>query len=110
MAKGGYPPMGGNMQQLMRQAQKMQQDMQRTQQELAEREFEAAAGGGMIKAVVTGEKMLKSITIDPACVDPDDVEMLQDLITAAVNAALTNAAETVEKEMSKVTGGMNMGF
>ncbi len=110
MAKGGYPPMGGNMQQLMRQAQKMQQDMQRTQQELAEREFEASAGGGMIKAVVTGEKMLKSITIDPACVDPDDVEMLQDLITAAVNAALTNAAETVEKEMSKVTGGMNMGF
>ena len=108
---GGFPGMGGgNMQQLMRQAQKMQQDMQRVQGELMEREFSASAGGGMVTATVTGDKHVVSIVISPDCVDPEDVEMLQDLVLSAVNGALTAAAETVEAEMGKVTGGMNLGF
>ena len=111
MAKGGFPGMGGaNMQQLMKQAQKMQQDMQRTQEELQSREFTATAGGGMVTAVVTGARELKTLSISPECVDPDDVEMLQDLVTAAVNEALRSAAETTEREMSRITGGMGLGF
>jgi DNA-binding YbaB/EbfC family protein len=85
MAKGGFPGMGGmNMQQMMKQAQKMQQDMARMQEDLGARELTAQAGGGVVKATVYGRKELKSVEIDPACVDPEDVEMLQDLITAAV--------------------------
>ncbi|MBQ9832865.1 MAG: YbaB/EbfC family nucleoid-associated protein [Clostridia bacterium] len=115
MAKGGYPNFGGgaNMQQLMKQAQKvqkMQQDIQRLQDELATREFSATVGGGVVTAVVLGSKELKSITLDPACVDPDDVEMLQDLIISAVNEALRVADEKSAEEMSKVTGGLNLGF
>lgn len=112
MSKGGFPGMGGgaNMQQLMRQAQKMQQQMQETQAALMEKEFSATAGGGMVTAVVTGAKELKSLTIDPACVDPEDVEMLQDLVLSAVNEALRAASESVESEMGKITGGMNLGF
>lgn len=110
MAKG-YPGMGGgNMQQLMRQAQKMQQDMARMQEELSARSYTSSSGGGMVTAVVTGDKKLQSLSIKPECVDPDDVEMLQDLVVAAVNAALTEAVETTEREMGKLTGGMNLGF
>lgn len=98
------------MQQLMRQAQKMQQDMQRAQEELQAREFSATAGGGMVTAVVNGAKQLTKLTISPDCVDPDDVEMLEDLVTAAVNEALRNAAETAEREMGRITGGMGLGF
>ena len=111
MARGGFPNMGGaNMQQLMRQAQKMQQDMQRAQEELQAREFSATSGGGMVTAVVNGAKQLTKLTISPDCVDPDDVEMLEDLVTAAVNEALRNAAETAEREMGRITGGMGLGF
>ena len=111
MARGGFPNMGGaNMQQLMRQAQKMQQDMQRAQEELQAREFSATAGGGMVTAVVNGAKQLTKLTISPDCVDPDDVEMLEDLVTAAVIEALRNAAETAEREMGRITGGMGLGF
>lgn len=111
MARGGFPNMGGaNMQQLMRQAQKMQQDMQRAQEELQAREFSATAGGGMVTAVVNGAKQLTKLTISPDCVDPDDVEMLEDLVRAAVNEALRNAAETAEREMGRITGGMGLGF
>ena len=111
MAKGGFPGMGGaNMQQLMRQAQKMQQDMQTKQAELMEMTFTSAAGGSMVTATVSGAKELKELKIDPACVDPDDVEMLEDLVTAAVNGALAAAAEAVDAEMKKVTGGMGLGF
>lgn len=111
MARGGFPNMGGaNMQQLMRQAQKMQQDMQRAQEELQAREFSATAGGGMVTAAVNGAKQLTKLTISPDCVDPDDVEMLEDLVTAAVNEALRNAAETAEREMGRITGGMGLGF
>ncbi len=111
MAKGFPGNMGGaNMQQLMRQAQKMQQDMLRKQEELNARTFTSAAGGGMVTAVVTGAKTLESVVIDPVCVDPDDVEMLQDLVVAAVNGALSEANAAVESEMGRMTGGMNLGL
>ena len=113
MAKhGGFPPMGGmgNMQQLMKQAQRMQENMQKKQEELNAREFTASSGGGMVKVTVNGAKEVLSVEIDPQCVDPDDVEMLQDLVLSAVNSALKEAATTVEQEMGKLTGGMNLGF
>ena len=104
MARNGFPGGmgGGNMQQLMRQAQKMQQDMTRIQQEISEREFTASVGGGVVSATVLGTKELKAITIDPSCVDPDDVEMLQDLIISAVNEAMRGAEDTMNSEMNKV--------
>ena len=99
---------GGNMQQLARQAQKLQQQMTKMQEEIEAREFEATAGGGMATAVVNGKKELVSLTIKPEAVDPDDVEMLQDLVMAAVNEALRQAGETMEREMGKMTGGLGM--
>ena len=111
MARGGFPGMGmgGNMQQLARQAQKLQQQMAKMQEELEEREYEATAGGGVVTAKVNGKKELVALTIKPEAVDPDDVEMLQDTVMAAVNEALRTAAETSEREMGKLTGGMNLG-
>ncbi len=108
MAKGGFPG-GMNMQNMMRQAQQMQAKMQQMQEELEEREVEATAGGGVVRVVATGKKMIKSIEIQEAAVDPDDVEMLQDLIIAAVNEALLKADEMMQSEMGKITGGMNLG-
>ena len=110
MAKHGGFPMGGmgNMQQLMKQAQKMQENMQRKQEELNAREFSAASGGGMVKVTVNGAREVLSVQIDPQCVDPDDVEMLQDMVLAAVNEALRTANDTTEREMGKLTGGLNM--
>ena len=99
---------GGNMQQLARQAQKLQQQMAKMQEELDAREFEAAAGGGMVTVKVNGKKEVLSISIKPEAVDPDDVEMLEDLVLAAVNEAIRTAGETVEREMGKLTGGMGM--
>ena len=84
------------------------QDLQARQEELEAREFEAAAGGGMVTVKVNGRKELLSVEIKPEAVDPDDVEMLQDLVLAAVNEALREATETTEREMSKLTGGMSM--
>lgn len=105
---GGFP--GGNMQQLMRQAQKLQQQMEKAQEDLDTREYEAQAGGGMVKAKVNGKRELVSLTIDPQIVDPEDVEMLQDTIQAAVNEALRLGETTRETEMSKLApagmGGM----
>lgn len=97
------------MQQMMKQAQKMQQKMQKMQEELEGREVEASAGGGVVTVVVTGKKEIKSIQIKPEAVDPDDVEMLEDLILAAVNEALRKAEEMVQNEMAKITGGLNLG-
>ena len=110
MARGGFPGMmgGANMQQLARQAQKLQQQMTKMQEELDAREFEATSGGGMVTAKVNGKRELLAITIKPEAVDPDDVEMLEDMVMAAVNEALRTAAETVEREMGKLTGGMGM--
>ena len=99
---------GGNMQQLQSQAMKLQQQMTKMQEELEAREYEASAGGGMVSVKVNGKKEVLSIEIKPEAVDPDDVEMLQDMVLAAVNEALRTASETSEREMSKLTGGLNM--
>ena len=113
MAKGygRMPGMGGGMNMnMIKQAQKMQQDMLRMQQELQEKEYQAASGGGVVTAVVNGKHELKALTIDPEAVDPDDVEMLQDLIVAAVNEALRKAGEDAASQMSRLTGGLNLPF
>lgn len=107
MAKGGFPGFGGgNMGNLMKQAQKMQKDMEKLQAELQERTVESTAGGGAVKVVASGKKEVKELVINPEVVDPDDVEMLQDLVLAAVNEALRKADDMVNSEMSKITGGM----
>lgn len=99
---------GGGMQQLMKQANQMQNKMKKIQEELALQEFEGTAGGGAVKVMVNGNNEVKSVTIQPDAVSPDDVEMLQDLILAATNHAITTAKEVHDAEMAKVTGGMNM--
>ncbi len=108
MARGGFPGMG-NMQQLMKQTQRMQQELARVQEEVSNKEFEVSVGGGAVKATVTGAKVFKAITIDPQCVDPDDVEMLQDLILSAANEALRVADNEMNEAVKSVTGGMNLG-
>ena len=111
MARGGFPGIpGGNMQQLMRQAQKMQQMMVQKQEELDAREYEGTAGGGAVTCKVSGKRQLLALTIQPDAVDPDDVEMLQDMIVAAVNDALKKGEETREAEMNKIGGGMGGMF
>ncbi len=97
---------GGNMNKLMKQAQKMQAEMAKAQEELAEKEVEAVVGGGAVKAVANGSKEITSLTIDPDVIDPDDVEMLEDLIMAAVNEALVKAEEMSQEALGKITGGI----
>ena len=113
MAKGygGRGGMGGgfNMN-MIKQAQKMQQDMQKMQSELEEKEYTASAGGGVVTAVVTGKRELKALTIDPEAVDPEDVEMLQDLIVASVNEAIRAAETDMASNMQKLTGGLGLPF
>jgi DNA-binding YbaB/EbfC family protein len=107
MAKGfngGFG--GGNMNNLMRQAQKMQKDMARIQEELAAKTVDASAGGGAVSVVALCDRTIKEIAIKPEVVDPEDVEMLQDLIVAAVNEALRKAEEASAAEMGRVTGGL----
>ena len=109
MAKGGFPRGGmPNMNNMMKQMQKMQRDMEEAQQKLEETEFSATAGGGIIEVVANGKKELLSVKIEKEAVDPDDVEMLEDLILVAVNDVLNKVSETSEKEMGKFTGGMNI--
>lgn len=115
MAKGfnsrGIGGMGGGMNMnMLKQAQKMQQDMLKAQEELEAKEYEATAGGGVVTARVSGKKELIGITIDPDAVDPEDVEMLQDLIVAAVNEGLRLAAEDAANQMQKLTGGLGLPF
>ncbi len=93
---------------LVKQAAAMQQKMARMQEELEAKSYEASAGGGMVTAVVDGKQRLQSLTIDPDAVDPEDVEMLQDLVTAAVNEAIKASQEELKKEMGKMTGGMGI--
>ncbi|BCA80900.1 YbaB/EbfC family nucleoid-associated protein [Desulfuromonas sp. AOP6] len=93
---------------IMKQAQMMQQKMARMQEELAQREVEASAGGGMVTAVVNGKQQLISLKIDQGVVDPEDIEMLQDLVVAAVNEAIKKSQDMMQEEMSKITGGMNI--
>ena len=112
MARQNFSGFGGgaNMQQLMRQAQKMQQQMQEAQEKLDAAEYEAASGGGMVNVKVSGKRELTSITIDPQVVDPDDIDMLQDLIMAAVNEALRMYEAASDATVSKITGGLNLNF
>ena len=107
--RGGYGGMGGmNQANMMKQAQKMQEELRKMQEELEASSFEATSGGGVVKAVVSGKHELTSLTIDPEAVDPEDVEMLQDLIIAAVNEALRAAASDKSERMEKISGGLNM--
>lgn len=109
MAKGGFPGMGGgNMNNLLKQAQKFQKEMEKMQEDLENKTFEASVGGGAVVAVANGKKKIIDIKIKPEVVDPDDVEMLQDLILSACNEALTKAEEETSNEMGKLTGGMNI--
>ena len=111
MAKGGYRggmPMGGMNMNMVKQAQKMQQEMLRMQEEMETKEYEAASGGGMVKAAVNGKHELLRLEIAPDAVDPDDVEMLQDMVIAAVNEAMRAADTDASNNMSKLTGGLNL--
>ena len=106
-----FSGVGGGMGDMMKQAQKMQADMEAMQAELDERTETVTAGGGAITVTVSGKKEIKEITISPEVVDPDDVEMLQDLVVAAVNEALRKIEEITSGEMAKITGGFNLpGF
>ena len=111
MAKGGFRGMHGGMNHaaMMKQAQKMQQQMLRMQQEQEAKTFTAQAGGGMVAATVNGKHELVSLQINPEAVDPDDVEMLQDMIIAAVNEATRAADAEAADNMSRLTGGLNLG-
>ena len=113
MAKGGFRgmPGGGGMNQasMMKQAQKMQQEMLRMQEEQEAKTFTAKAGGGMVSATVSGKHELVNLEINPEAVDPDDVEMLQDMVIAAVNEAMRTADAEATNNMSRLTGGLNLG-
>ena len=100
MPKGfaGMPP---NMNNLMKQAKKMQEKMEQTQAEMEDKQLEVSAGGGVVKIVITGKKEIRELTIDPSAVDPEDIEMLQDLLVSAVNEAIRQADEMVNKELGK---------
>jgi DNA-binding YbaB/EbfC family protein len=108
MAKGGFPGMGGNMNSLMKQAQKFQQQMEDMQKDLGNKKFEASVGGGAVIAIANGKRQLIEVKIKPEVVDPDDVEMLEDLIMSACNEALKKAEDETSNEMGKLTGGLNM--
>ena len=112
MAKGGYRgnPMGGGINpNMIKQAQKMQQEMLRMQEEMENKEYEATVGGGMVKAVVNGKHTVLSVEINPEAVDPEDVEMLQDMVVAAVNEAMRKAESEANANMSRLTGSLNLG-
>lgn len=111
MAKGGYRGgMGGGMNMnMIKQAQKMQQDMLKMQEEMEAKEYEATAGGGAVSARVNGKHELLSLQIAPEAVDPEDVELLQDMVVAAVNEAMRKAEAEAAQNMSRLTGGLNLG-
>lgn len=112
MAKrGGYPAgmMPGNMNNLMKQAQKMQKQMETTTKELEEKIYESSVGGGVVTAKISGKKELLEIKISPEVVDPDDIEDLEDLVVSAVNEALRMQDQDYQENMSKISGGMNLG-
>lgn len=103
--------MGGgssNMNQMLKQAQKMQDDMTKKQEEIEEREFTSSVGGGAVEVTISGKKEVKQMKIKPEVVDPEDVEMLEDLIISALNEAMRNVDDITEDEMNKITGGMNI--
>ncbi|AGK99681.1 YbaB/EbfC family nucleoid-associated protein [Desulfoscipio gibsoniae] len=100
--------MGGNMAKMMKQVQKMQADMAKMQEELGNRTVESTAGGGVVRVVANGRQEIVAVEIKPEVVDPEDVEMLQDLVLTAVNEALKQAQDMMAKEMGKLTGGLNI--
>ncbi len=104
----GYGGGPSNMQGMIRQAQKVQENMAKVQEELGAREFNVTVGGGAVEVVMTGKKELKALTLKPEVVDPEDVEMLQDLIVAAVNEVIRTIEDTTAKEMEKITGGLSL--
>lgn len=106
--KGAGGGMGGNMSQMLKQAQKMQEEMARVQQELLTKTVDASAGGGIVQVVVSGKMELVELKIKPEAVDPEDVEMLEDLVKAAVNEGLRKAQEMANNEMGKLTGGLKI--
>ncbi len=106
---GGMGNMG-NMAGMMKKVQKLQADMAKMQEELKKKTIDVSAGGGAVKVAMTGEKQITSLKIDPSAVDPEDVEMLEDLISAAVNEALKKVDDMMTKEMSKLTGGLPPGM
>lgn len=108
MFKGGMPPMGGNMNNLLKQAQKFQKQMEELKEEIEKRTIVASAGGGAVTVTASGKKQIVDIQIKKEVVDPDDVEMLQDLIMAAANEALSKAEQMMAEEMGKLTGGLNL--
>lgn len=108
LPQGYNSPGAANLQQLARQAQKMQEQMEAITAELEEKEYSATAGGDAVKATVTGKMEVKMVEIKPEVIDPDDAEMLGDLVTAAVNAALREAAAEKEEKVSAVSGGLNL--
>ena len=113
MAKrGGFPGGGmpGNMNNLMKQAQRMQRQMEESQKELEEKEFTAAAGGGAVEVTITGKKEVTKVKLSPEVVDPDDIEMLEDLIVAATNEAIRQVEDSTQESMAKITGGFGGGF
>ncbi len=114
MAKrGGFPggmAMPGNMNNLMKQAQKMQKQMEETTKELEEKEYTASAGGGAVEVTISGKKEVVKVKLSPEVVDPEDIEMLEDLIVAATNEAWRQMEETTNASMSKITGGLGGGF
>jgi len=106
---GGYSG-GGMNTNMMKQAQKMQADLMKMQEEMEEKKYTAQSGGGAVTAVVSGKRELTELVIEPDAVDPEDVEMLQDLIVAAVNEAMRKAEASMSESMSRLTGGLNIGF
>lgn len=113
MAKGGFRSgnLGGGMNMnMIKQAQKMQADMMKMQADMEEKEYTATSGGGVVTATVNGKKEITSLVIDPEAIDPEDVEILQDMVMAAVNEALRRAELSMSEGMSKLTGGINLGF
>ncbi len=104
----GYGGGPSNMQSMIRKAQKMQEDMEKKQEELGEREFSASAGGGAVEVKISGKKELRALKLSPEVVDPEDIEMLEDLIMAAVNEAIRTVEDVTAKEMDAITNGLNI--
>ncbi len=104
----GYSSKGQNMNSMLKQAQKMQEEMEKTQEELKNKEYTTTVGGGALEVVMTGDKVLKSIKLKPEIVDPDDVEMLEDLIVSGINEVIRTVEAEAEEKMSQISGGLNL--
>lgn len=104
----GFGPKGQNMNNMIKQAQKMQEDMEKAQEEIKQKEYRTTVGGGAVEIVMTGDKVLKSVKLKPEIVDPEDVEMLEDLIVSGVNEVLRTVETETEQKMNEISGGLNI--